>query len=510
MVTSRSASGPPAAAGRDLVGFARGGGLNLVSAVISQAALLGITIVMVRLLGRREVGLYAQAFAFLVLLGLLSLSGLRAGLIRFVAVHLADQDEAAVHGTSRLGVAISTGGALVLGVALVLLAPAIVHAAFSDDGLITPLRFVGVALPAATFTDAALSATQGFRTTRPYALVGMVFEPLTRFTLTCVLLAAGLGLRGAMAALVVSNYVAAALAFLALRRLLGPRPDYYRYQVRELLGFSSVSWFTSLASSGLVWADTILLGVYRTSAEVGVYSVATRLVTLATFVATPIGASLAPRIALLYTRRAMVSLSRAYTAATSWIVRLLLPASIVLIVFSSPLLGLFGPAYRVGAQVAAVLVIGKFLDSAAGPCGVVLNQSGRSVLSMIDNIGALALNIALNVWLIPDHGILGAAVAWQVSLIALNAVRILEVWVLLRMLPVNLSVAKGLLAGAASLVACIVVRDVLPSPFDSILGIATAVFVYVGVLVALGFAAEDRVILRELLRPTAPAPTVQA
>ena len=39
----------------------------------------------------------------LSLLGLLALSGFRAGLTRFVAVHLADDDPAAVRGTVRLG-----------------------------------------------------------------------------------------------------------------------------------------------------------------------------------------------------------------------------------------------------------------------------------------------------------------------------------------------------------------------------------------------------------------------
>src|SRR5262245_16389949 len=70
-------------------GLARGGGLNLVGAVVSQVANVGITLLIARLLGRSALGTYAQAFAFLSLLVPLSIFGLGVSLTRFVAIHLA-------------------------------------------------------------------------------------------------------------------------------------------------------------------------------------------------------------------------------------------------------------------------------------------------------------------------------------------------------------------------------------------------------------------------------------
>src|SRR5438034_10731078 len=87
----------------EVLGMARGGALNLAGALFSQIAFFLITVLLARVLGRAQVGLYAQGFAFLSLLGLLSLSGFRAGLTRFVAVHLADGDPASLRRTIRLG-----------------------------------------------------------------------------------------------------------------------------------------------------------------------------------------------------------------------------------------------------------------------------------------------------------------------------------------------------------------------------------------------------------------------
>ncbi len=485
---------------REILGMARGGGLNLIGAVISQLSLLAITVVLVRQLGRADVGLYAQAFAFLVLLGLLSLSGFRAGLTRFVAVHLVDENLGAVRGTVRIGVTVSTVGALALGAALYAIAPWLVHAAFNDGRLVMPLRYVAMTLPLATFTDAALAATQGYRTMRPYAFVGLIFEPLIRFGLTVALVVAGFGLEGAMTALLLSNLAGAVAAGVALRRLLRPATGRPRYLVRELLGFSMVSWLASLASSGLVWADTILLGIFLSSGQVGIYSVSTRLVMLATLVVPPINASFAPQIANLYHRGRTESLARTYGVATSWIVRLALPAFVALFAFPHDLLRLFGPAYVVGASVTMILAAGKLVDSATGPCGLMLNQSGRPMLSAIDNIGALVLNIGLNLWLIPRYGILGSAIAWAISLTVVNVVRVIQVQVTMGMLPFDLGVLKGLVAGAAALVAGLVVRNFTVPPWELVSGVLALSATYLLVVAALGLTSEDRLVIKMLMR----------
>ena len=59
---------------RQIRGMARGGLLNLAGAVLSQAAVFVVMLVLARALGSTAVGRYAQAYAILALLGLLSLS----------------------------------------------------------------------------------------------------------------------------------------------------------------------------------------------------------------------------------------------------------------------------------------------------------------------------------------------------------------------------------------------------------------------------------------------------
>jgi O-antigen/teichoic acid export membrane protein len=481
---------------REILGIARGGALNIGGQLCSQISFFLITLFLARTLGRADVGVYAQGFAFLVLLGLLSLSGFRAGLTRFVAVHLAERDWGALRGTVRLGLGLSGLSSAVLGLVLFALSSVLATSVFGDPNVAVALRYVAAALPASVFIDAALSATQGFKTMKPYATIGLIFEPGLRLALTVGALAAGWGLHGALAALLVSNYVGAALAALALRRLMkGPRAT-PRYDVRQLFVFSTVSWMASLASAGLIWADTILLGVYKSSTDVGVYQVATRMVMLAAFVMTPVNAAFAPRIADLYQRHRTESLHHTYVAATSWILRLSLPAFVLCMVMPKELLSIFGHRFEVGATVVVVLALGKLVDSATGPCGLMLNMSGRPGLSLFDNVLVLVANIALNVWLIPRHGIAGSAVAWAVSLALVNVLRVVQVKKVLGMFPFGIGELKALVAAvAAAVVALVVQRWRIDVNLATLLIGATALGVtYLGVVLALGITREDRLV----------------
>jgi O-antigen/teichoic acid export membrane protein len=499
---------PPARDGteteREILGMARGGGLNLVASAGKHVALVGVTLLLARQLGNADVGRYAQAIALLAVLDTLSLSGVFTALRRFVAVHVADGDHGALRGTVRLGLGVSAGASVVLGTALYLAAPLLAEDVFRDAGLLGPVRLVALALPFGTYTQAALAATQGFRTMRPSAFIGLLFEPGLRLALTGLLVPLQ-GLGGAMIALLAGHVAAAALAAVALRRLLGPRRQPPAYNPRELLGFSMVNWLSTLASTGLLWVDTLLLGAFLSSADVGRYNVATRLVTMATFVMPAINNAFAPRIADLHHRGRSQSLRRVYAVAASWNVRLTVPIFGVLLAFPAELLSLFGSGFATAATVTVILAVGKLVVAATGPCGMMLDMSGRPAWSMANNIVALVANVLLNLWWIPEYGIVGSAAAWALSLTLVNLARIVEVWRIMDMLPFDLATLKGVAAGAGATAAGLLVNRWLGMPLDLLVGVPTLALTYLGLLLALRISAEDRMVLDMALGRFRPA-----
>jgi O-antigen/teichoic acid export membrane protein len=475
--------------------------LNLVGAVVSQSALFLIMAVLALRLGRANVGRYAECYALLSLLGLISLSGFRAGLTRFVAVHLADGNAGRLRGTVRLGLGLTVSGAITVSLILALASSEVAHL-FHDPELRAGILLVALTLPASTFEDAALAATQGWRSQTSFALIGLIFDPLARLSLTVVVVLLGGGFLGAMCALAAAAWMGAFLAGIALyRRISGVPVASSVYEVRRIFSFSLISWVSSLASTGLIWADTLLLGHLATQQDVGSYTIATRLVTLAVFVMAPINAAFAPHMAHLWHVEDRAGVARVFGTANRWIMWLSMPAFILLLIFPHDLLQFFGRGFAAAASVTAILAVGQMMSAAAGPCGSMLNMSGRVALSMADNLTVLFANVALNLLLIPRYGIVGAACAWSFSIVSVNLTKLFQVRYVLGIRSVGSSWAKTFLAaipaaGAGLLVAWLTSGWLTAAS----LGTAVVAATFVAALMLLGVDSDDKIIARSAIR----------
>lgn len=499
-----SAEGGTPAAGRGeeshVSRMARGGGLNLVGALVQQGSLFMVMAILAHGLGRADVGRYSEMWSLLSLLGLLSLAGFRSGLTRFVAVFLAENDPSRVRGTIRLGMGITVVGSAVIAALLAIFAPAVADY-FHDPGLVTAVRLTALILPATTFSDAALAATQGWRSQRAFALIGRILDPLSMLGLIGLSVLLIGNLTAALTALVFSSWSTATWSAVALLRRVRTVPRARPImEPQRIFSFSMISWLSALAATGLIWAGTIILGNLTDPASVGVFNVATRLVNLAVFVMAPITTSFTPHMAHLHHVGETDEAARAYGNATRWILFLSAPAFIMLIVLPSQMLAFFGHDFRTGASVTMILAAGQVIAAAAGPCGVVLNQSGRIVLSLVDNIGVLVLNVALDFAIIPSHGIVGAAVAWSVSLIAVNITKLLQARYIVGVAPIGARTIPTLLASVPAAAVAWVVRETITNAFFAVLvgGLAVLV-VYVGAHLLIGLHPDDRALLQRYL-----------
>jgi O-antigen/teichoic acid export membrane protein len=107
-----------------------------------------------------------------------------------------------------------------------------------------------------------------------------------------------------------------------------------------------------------------------------------------------------------------------------------------------------------------ILALAMLVGIGTGPVDVILLMSGRSWLSLANNMLAVVLDVGLNLVLIPRFGIVGAAVSWSVAIVASNLVALAQVSRYLRLLPGNQDTVRvavsslicfGVLPGAVAL-----------------------------------------------------------
>ena len=166
--------------------------------------------------------------------------------------------------------------------------------------------------------------------------------------------------------------------------------------------------------------DLLMIGFLRSDADAGVYSIASKLSALTSFIITSINAVSAARFSQLFYSDQKPELLRLARKSSSLIFWASLPILLILILFGKPLLGIFGMEFTAGYLVLVVLVSGEFVNAVGGSVGLYLNMTGahkeyRNIL-----IVAAIINAIVNFVLIPRIGILGAGIAWLISLSVIN------------------------------------------------------------------------------------------
>lgn len=474
----------------------RDSGRTLVGTVVSNVANVLVVLLLARLLGGAAVGEYTLAFAARAILFLGCALGMRSTMTRFVATYDERGDHGGLRGSLLVGVLAPLALSTLVAAGWVAAAGPLVASVFDDPGLATPMRWFALSLPFLVLMECALAGTRGLSTMGPYTWLALVLEPGLRAGLTVVVLLAGGGVVGSSVAVAVSAAVAALASVVVLVRRVAPLPRTpVHVPLRELVAFGLPAWIASLATQGLLWADVLVLGVLVTSQEVGAYQVATRVVLMAMIVVTPLGTAMAPRVAAAWERGDRDLVARRFESVVGATSRLTWPVLAGVAAVPALVLALFGPGFPEAASVVQVLAVGAVAEVVGAPAAVVLNQIGRNRLNMWLNSALLALNLLLNIALVPWIGIDGAAVAWATTMVLGAVARALAVRRFATgRLPWRRTTTAALVAAVvAGLVAGLGVRLL---PDVDWLRLASAVLVvpavYVVLLAARGMEPEER------------------
>jgi O-antigen/teichoic acid export membrane protein len=184
------------------------------------------------------------------------------------------------------------------------------------------------------------------------------------------------------------------------------------HHVRSLFAFSGWAFITGLTGTLMGYADTVLVGYFLSNTEVGLYRTAFQLATMALFTMTALRTALYPKVASWWKEGGAVQVESSLARAFSFSLALAVPAALGAWVLGGELLyylygSPFAAAWPAMSILFAVQIVAVFL-SLETMCLGALNQP-RAVFRSTAT-GAI-ITILLDILLIPQFGITGAAVA---------------------------------------------------------------------------------------------------
>lgn len=189
---------------------------------------------------------------------------------------------------------------------------------------------------------------------------------------------------------------------------------------REIVSFSVVLFAIQALEFLTNQTDKVMLGIYLNAREVGIYSVATALVAFVSIFLQSINQIFAPTIAELHASGQKELLLRLYQTLTKWVFGLTLPLAFVIMIFSRPLMEIFGREFGEGWPVLVIATLGQLMNCGVGSVGQLLLMSGQQKRMARAQAIAAFVGLAINWLLIPRLGLIGAAVAAATANTLLN------------------------------------------------------------------------------------------
>lgn len=408
----------------------RGSTLLLAGTFLSSGVEFVTQIVLVRYLSKDGYGAWSYGLAIVALFAGVAQFEMRNAASRFIPVFLERRERGKLLGTVVLALAVAAGlGALIAG-GIAVAVGILGFRPTDDSGALHVLLLLVALIPIQAVDSVFTGLFAAFGASRTIFLRQSVLAPALRLALVATLVVLGADVGFLAVGYVLVTLVGILLYLTSLRKVLRehdvPILDPRRWQVpvREILTFAAPLLTTTLVWMLMESSDAVLLGWFHDPAAVAEFRVVLPLARMNGLVSSIFSVLYLPLAARAYERGDLAGLRDLYWRTAMWMTVLSFPVLLVTACFAPAVtVGLYGQAYASSAPILALLAVGYFFNTALGFNGLTVKVHGRLRYTVIVDVVAAIVNVAVNLVLIPRFGPIGAAVGTASTLILHNVLK---------------------------------------------------------------------------------------
>lgn len=435
-----------------------------------------------RWVGAEFLGIYSLANAIMLISEVVAKMGLETGAMRFVSRLNPELDQEKIQKIIASALRMTTIFSLVIMVALIISSGAIVKNILNEPPLLKLVIIIfAIAIPFNALTLVSAFATQGFKRLKYKILVTQFLNP----TLLLTTMVICYWFISAESALMAPMLITGIIGFFVMLGVLKKVTGVSNNQIMKakvdtsLFNFSYPLMFVTILQTFMHWMDILMLGYFTDATTVGLYHPAARTAGLLQALLLSFISIYAPMMAQFHREGDRKKMDDTYKLVSRWLLMCAIPISAIFIIFPGKVMLLFGPEYLPSAKILVILTGATFIQAIFGAAGPTLSMSGHTKLVLWNTIGAFALNFGLNIFLIPNYGIIGAAIATLTSLIVVGFARTIEVSVILKMNFFDRKVIKPIFAGIMVFTGLLLIKDFI-MPFHTLITLLSAGIFSVG------------------------------
>jgi O-antigen/teichoic acid export membrane protein len=415
-----------------------GASITLVLRSIGSIFTFGFNLMLARMLGSHGAGLFFLSISIITVASVFARMGLDNAVLRFTAEAKAKKDWEALIGLFKKSTTLCLATSLLLMLIVFAGAPWMAETIFQKPLIVEPLRLMAPTIPAISIIFLHSELLKGLKKIKLSQIIQGTYLPVATFII-CLCLGNKWKLPGIAAGYSGSAVIMACLTAYAVIRTIRSRFSYKGvFSSRKLFRTGFPLYNIALMNLIMTWSATIILGTLGQVSEIGIFQVANRTAVLIAFLLTSINTIAAPKFASLYYKGEMQALSKSARQSSALMVLAVTPLLVLMIIFPRTILGLFGPDFGDGALLLRLLSIGQFINVATGSVGYLLMMTGHERILNLNITIAAIIHLCLCLWLIPQMGALGAAIATALPIALVNLLSAYFVYAKLRIVTIPL------------------------------------------------------------------------
>jgi O-antigen/teichoic acid export membrane protein len=489
---------------QNIAQITKGGGIVFIGRLVSLILSYLLSVTLAQGLGVTEYGVYVVGFSVVSLIGAIALMGLNRGTVRFISMYQGMQSPQQVMGVFKWSLSAVLVTSLLAALAIIIFAVPLTHILNIPERYTSALYGFAAWIVIYAFIHQLTATIDALKKFTYRAILFDIGWPLARLLLSVGVLYLGSQLLGVIAANVLASILTLLLlAYVVYKVLYQPNRGIKSiFSASEILKFSLPVMLFNLLSLSQNQLGVYLLTILHNPDMAGVFNVAARTSVLIVAFLEGVGIIFSPFVSDLSNKGEHEELESLFSTITRWSFMLSLPASLFLILFSNPIISLFGEGFESAGPALIILALGQLINAATGPVGIVLTMSGHPNVNMLNSIITLILSLALGLVLIPRYGVVGAAISATISISGVNILRAIQVFRILKIRAYNRQFFKPLIAAVAAVMAMLLIitfGSTLPNLLFLLVGGASLGIIYSLIIWRLGLEETDQFVL-EILR----------
>jgi O-antigen/teichoic acid export membrane protein len=418
------------------------GTISFVAKVLGAGLVFFLNVVISRLLGAEKVGFYFLGFSIISIMCVVSRLGFDRVITKLVSGYAATKDWDAIREVYRYVSRIVLSSSLSLSLLLLVCAPWLAKEVYSKPQLEIVLLIMAIAIVPRTLSYLYGHFFQGVKNMVDMQIaqnIGISLFVLLLIGITTVLnrsfdlieMAWFFVISSAMLVVVLNyRWCSKMPVHIASKIVQIPKNDMWH--------MAFPLW--SIAVLNLIMGSIalLLLGYWGSTSDVAILANATKTAMLVMLIPQAVNSIVGPKLGESFHRNDILAVKQTSVWATRLTIFFGVPVVMAMTIFPTNIMSLYGPDFVQGSAALVILSLGQFVYLATGPVTWILSMGKGERVLLVNQLSATVIMVVMCFWLIPKHGLVGAAVAHTCGLSAQMIFNSLAVWMLYGFLPLNI------------------------------------------------------------------------